>query len=190
MRLIASLLACCLWAVGSAGALANTDQAQDHPEEIVITLEDLDQYVSALLRVYALSNEITLRVAAKREDLMDLHKEFNARALAVLDKQGISLNRYNEIERISQLIPDIYEAIKERVLSSDARLQRLAQTPKTLDDAKLLLQGRVSYPITAQTMPWFASSEDAKGMAANHMGGPGAASGLPMIPGLPGMGSR
>jgi hypothetical protein len=174
----------------SAGALANDDLAQDQPEEIVITLEDLDRYVAALLRVYALSNEITLRVAAKREDLMDLHKEFNARAVAILNKQGMTIDRYNKIERTSELIPDIFEAIKERVQRSDDRLQRLARSPKTLDDAKLLLQGKVSYPVTAQTLPWFADEEDIKGMATNHMGGPGATSGPAMIPGFPGMGSR
>lgn len=190
MRLIASILACCLWMGGSAGALANVDQVQDQPEEIVINPEDLDQYVAALLRIYALSNEITLRVGAKREDLMELHGEFNSRALAVLEKQGIALDRYNEIERVSQLIPAIREAIRERVLKSDARLQKLAQTPKTLDDAKLLLQGRVSYPITAETMPWLASEEEIEGMAANHMGGPNAAKGPALIPGLPGMNLR
>lgn len=183
MRLTAFILGAALALTGFAQAAPTDTQAQESvPEEIVITLEDLDGYAEAMLRVFALSNEISLRVAAKREDLSLLHKEFNRRALAILDRYGIALDRYNEIERASQLIPSVYEAIRERVLDADETLQSLAQSPKTMDDAKALLAGKVDYPINAKTMPWFAEDGDLESLASDHMGG-----GMPSPDALPGL---
>lgn len=185
MRFVSLLLAFCLGMSGTVVAVADSNRANEPVEEIVITLDDLDRYTAALLRIYALSNEITLRVATKKEDLRELHGEFNSRVMKVLDDWDLTVDRYNEIERSSQLIPSIYKEIKKRVLSSDERLQELAQTPKTLNDAKRLLRGRVDYPITAKTMPWFADDEELKGMAEEHMGGSGAKQGPGQLPGMP-----
>jgi len=190
MRLICLILALTFGAAGSVIAQNAPSSAGNEPvEEIVITLEDLDRFTQAMLRIYALSNEITLRVAAKKEDLMELHGEFNARVLAVLDDWGFTIDRYNEIERSSQLIPSIRKAIGERVRASDERLQSLAKSPKTLEDARRLLEGRVNYPITAATLPWFASDSDLKDLAKDRMGGQGINPMSQMLPGgkIPGM---
>ena len=149
----------------------------------------LDRFAQAMLRIYALSNEITLRVAAKKEDLMELHGEFNARALAVLDNWDFTIDRYNEIERSSQLIPNIRKELSKRIRATDERLQSLARTPTTLEDARRLLEGRVNYPITAATMPWFASDSDLKDLVKDRMGGQGMNPMNSMLPGskIPGM---
>lgn len=185
MRYAGIFLALLLSLAGSVSASANTgDYKTDPVEEIVITLADLDAYTAAMLRIYALSNEISLRVAAKKEDLTELHTEFNARVMGILSDWGFTIPRYNEIERASQLIPSIFDAIKERVLSSDQRLQNLAKSPKTLSDAKRLLRGKVNYPVTAETMPWFAEDGDLKGMAEGYMSGPDGKAGKGLIPGM------
>lgn len=145
-------------------------------EEIVITLDDLDLYAAALLRIYALSNEISLRVAAKKEDLKELHGEFVSRVDRILKRHHLTIPRYNEIERSSQLIPAIMSAVSERVRASDPLLQKLAKAPKTMADAERLLKGKVDYPINEETMPWFAEPEQLQSIAEDYMSGPG---GLP-----------
>lgn len=190
MRLICLLLALTFGAASSALAQNAPNNAGNEPvEEIVITLEDLDRFAQAMLRIYALSNEITLRVAAKKEDLMELHGEFNARALAVLDNWDFTIDRYNEIERSSQLIPNIRKELSKRIRATDERLQSLARTPTTLEDARRLLEGRVNYPITAATMPWFASDSDLKDLVKDRMGGQDMNPMNSMLPGgkIPGM---
>mgnify|MGYP001770684677 CR=1 FL=1 len=190
MRFICLLLALTVGAAGTALAQSKPASPGSQPvQEIVITIEDLERFAQAMLRIYALSNEITLRVAAKREDLMDLHGEFNARAMAVLDNWDFTIDRYNEIERSSQLIPNIRKELSKRIRKADERLQSLARTPQTLEDARRLLEGRVNYPITAKTMPWFASDSELEDLAKDRMGGNGMNPMSKFLPGssLPGM---
>jgi len=187
MRYAVLFIAFFLVFTGSSLAWAGPGNANQEPvQEIVITLEDLDTYTSAMLRIFALSNEVSLRAAAKREDLRELHGEFVSRVAAILNAHNLTIPRYNEIERSSQLAPKIMAAVSERVVSSDERLQQLAKIPKTMADARRLLRGKVDYPINGETMPWFADEKEVEGMAENYISGP---NGLPQKGMFPGLGS-
>lgn len=106
-------------AVFGAGATASAQDAaaqqQQMQQAAPVTDKEVKQFVKAEKEINSIVEEWAPKVqsAGNQQEAEELQGEAQTQMVAAIEKEGLSVNRYNEIYQQAQLDPQLAERIRE-----------------------------------------------------------------------------
>lgn len=117
------------------------------PETIDLDFDELSRFTKALYHHRVVLSEITARLFLEQEDRVALIKEMVERNNVIFERYNIEAERVAILERVLFEIPELTDYIKYVAQSIDPEVIKRSKMPKTEDDLRFLLEGKVGYSV-------------------------------------------